>query len=114
MGDPCKINEYFKHSSNIDECQSTCENESACTGFAISDVYNKCRIYGNISSVSVDSWINSEAWRRNSLSPKSTFGYEGFKVNSFVSNPEYRCFKRLDEGSNNDGKFLYYLSNLDI
>ena len=106
IGDPCNINQYYKSPSNIDECQLTCQKETACTGLAFSDIYEKCRIYGNISSVSVDSWINSDAWKHESWSPKSTFGYEGFKVNSSDGDSNYRCFKRLDERGNNDGKVL--------
>ena len=115
MGDPCAINQYIKGSSNIDECQLACKNEAACTGFAISDNRsfsrsNQCRIYGNISSVNVDSWINPDAWENSwpyydSWVPKSRFGYESFKVTSSNHLKNTRCFKRLDEDGNNDGKF---------
>ena len=137
IGRPCEINQYYKDSSNIDECQLVCENEAACTGFLI-DYWNKCYIYGNISSVNVDSWANPDAWTHSKKSPKFTFGYEGFKVNTYDVSlpppppippppgseltrttspppgptpppPGFHCFKRLDEGGSNDGKFLNYL-----
>lgn len=115
IGDPCFINYYGKGSSNIDECRLACVSEVACTGFAISTGTApnlNCFLFGNISSVNVERWANPDAWTYNS---ESTYGYEGFKVNS-TDNGIYgygyrltRCFKRLDEGQNNDGKFLEYL-----
>ena len=118
MGDPCEIDQYIKSSSSIDECQLTCKNEAACTGFAIADKVgdwssyrNACRVYGNISSTNVDSWINPDAWDSDAWNlggpwpPKSRFGYEAFKVTSSDLDKGRRCFKRLDEGGNNDGKF---------
>lgn len=106
----CGINQYYSYSSNIDECQLACENEVACTGFAISKYKGECTIYGNISSVNVDRWANPDAWIF--YSPRSTYGYEDFKVNSSTGYEGTRCFRRLDEESNNDSKCLKYSLNL--
>lgn len=106
----CSINHYYKRSSNIDECQLACQNEVDCTGFSISDK-NTCNIYGNISAVNVDIWANPNAWRHGTMSPEFTFGYEGFKVNSSFGSGKKRCFRRLDEGTDNDGKTMNYSRN---
>ena len=110
IGDPCKINQFYKSSSNFDECKSACENEIACTGFDISWGKKYCTIYGNISSVNVDTWKNPDDWRHIY---RFTFGYEGFKVNSSTGKWGASCFKRLDEGRNNDGKTFNYSLNLE-
>ena len=103
---PCSINQYYKGSSNINECKLACENEVECTGFAISDSTfkypNDCTIYGNVSSANVQSWTNPDAWRAK---PISTYGYEGFKINSSTGESGCRCFKRIDEEKNDNSKF---------
>ena len=121
MGDSCDINGYYKRISNIDECQSACENNTACTAFSILETHfygNICYIHGNISSVNNDSWAIPDV-----ISPsddgdgffwtpipwttgQSTFGYEGFKVTSTSNRSNAKCFKRLNEGHIHDGKFL--------
>ena len=107
MGKPCSINKYYRFSSNIDECQLVCKNEVACTGFMtrqFKDNSTACYIHGNISSVDVDNWTNPDAWYH--LKGKSTYGYESFKINSFSKRSSaFRCFRRLDEETNKDGKF---------
>ena len=48
------VNGYYKDESNVDECRTTCSQEPACTGYAISTQQdrdpNRCYVYGNISS----------------------------------------------------------------
>ena len=110
-GSGCYINQYYKELSNIDECKLTCKNEVACTGFSIAYQIH-CYIYGNISSADVESWENPDAWRHDYRSPKFTFGYEGFKVSSSDDFSKYVCFKRLDEGESNDGKFFSFAVKL--
>ena len=97
----------MKDSSDNDECKSACENKSACTGFAISNsgyssAPNRCIIYGNISSVSVDNLPNSDAWIAYTTLP---YGFKGFEVDSSSGYSGVRCFKRLNQENQNDGKF---------
>ena len=54
--DLCLVNGYRKKSSSYEECKSTCDKESACTGFSITDSHisypyesNLCFVYGNLS-----------------------------------------------------------------
>lgn len=108
MGGLCDPNGYSKRISNIDECQSTCENTTACTAFTVSDKNQSrkyCVIHGNISSSFFDSevWTHYYSWPRG----QSTFGYEGFKVTSSSGiRLDLKCYKRLNEELIHEGKFL--------
>ena len=101
----CPINGYGKDPSSYDECKSACDNEIDCTGFAISnDIYrvpNRCGVYGNLTSVNVAKWTNPGAWFAK---PQSTYGFIGFEVFSSNGQSGVRCFKKLEEISQNEGK----------
>ena len=54
----CLVNGYRKKSSSYEECKSTCDKESACTGFSITDSHrsypyesNLCFVYGNLTNL---------------------------------------------------------------
>ena len=54
LDDSCRLNGYWKDESNDHECRTTCSDDSACTGFSISEptfsAYpNRCFLYGNKS-----------------------------------------------------------------
>ena len=100
----CPINRYYKKDSNFNECKSACENEPACTGFDISNgtIFGTtyCFVYGNISSVNVVNWADSNNWNPF---PKSTYGFKGFEVHWSTGHSGISCFKRLSNNKN-DGK----------
>lgn len=106
MGVPCAITRYYKRSSDYDECKSTCKNEPACSGFALSDntfkFPNYCFVYGNISSIMVANWANPGAWKGIH---KSSYGFKDFKVQLSDGKSGVQCFKRLDNESHNNGEF---------
>ena len=104
-GDACYINSYFKNPSNNDECKFACENESACTGYSIfgsnSFSPNRCEVYGNISADNVANWVNSESWIP---AYESTYGFKGFEIYSTSDHPDVRCFKKLENETQDDGR----------
>ena len=59
-------------------------------------------VYGNISSFNVETWANLESWTPHS---KYTYGFKGFKVAISHGEQGVRCFKKLIEEDENDGKF---------
>ena len=111
MGVLCFITTYYKRSSDYDECKSTCKNESACTGFALSDntfkLPNYCFVYGNISSILVANWANPGAWKG---SHKSNYGFKEFEIQLSDGRSGVQCFKRQDKGSQNKGQFYIFVN----
>ena len=100
------ISYYSKYQSHYDECKSACENESACTGFSISNsthaAPNLCVVHGNVSSFNAEYWANSDAWI---VKDRLTYGFKGFEVHSSKNNPGVRCFKRQYQDYLNIGEF---------
>ena len=105
-GSPCIFDAYLKEPSNYYECKSACEKESACNGFAISSstysVPNRCFVYGNLSFDTVSGWNTPDDWIAYN---QSTFGFNGYEVDSSSDTSGVRCFKRLNLQNQINGKF---------
>ena len=93
----CKLNGYRKESSNYDECKTTCNDESACTGFSISDSAdeypNRCYVYGDVAKFS-GNFAESNDWTEYLRYPKDIKTI--FKIESSTGGDEkVLCFKRI-------------------
>ena len=104
----CIVNGYRKKSSSYEECKSTCDKESACTGFSITDSHrsypiesNLCYVYGNLSNFdSMNYWdynqLPFDVKRNKDVWVHYPVSNEYFKITMSehrVKNA--RCFKKL-------------------
>ena len=108
----CYVNAYRKESSTYDECKIACNNHSDCIGFAISDgtfTYpNRCYVYGQLPGF-VPYLTNPNVWQQHPISKITKIR------SSSGGDSDVRCFKKLLENKENDGKFLNIgISNIRI
>ena len=96
----CRLNAIQRESSSYEECKGICDEEPACTGFAISDSTffypNRCYIYGNLTSANV------ENWNRPGLFTSKPHSH--FEVNTTNGNLGIDCYKKIDEQVNEEGE----------
>ena len=93
----CELNGYQKEPSDSNDCKSACNNEPACTGFAISDSSNddpnRCYVYGDVAKFS-GNVAESNDWTEYLRYPKDIKTI--FKIESSTGGDEkVRCFKRI-------------------
>ena len=106
----CELNGYQKEPSDSNDCKSACNNEPACTGFAISDSTNddpnRCYVYGDVTEFSLN-LTNSNDWIEYLNYPediKNTFNIEL----STGGSAEARCFKKMARKDQTNGKFCVF------
>ena len=106
-GYSCKVNGYRKDSSSYDECKITCNDESACNGFAVSDSSygypNRCYVYGDEAKFS-QTITNSNDWTKYLRYPEDIKTI--FKIESSGGvDQKVRCFKRIRKEDQPKGKY---------